>query len=674
MPLPNITSLCSLFIILIFPFVLLAKEPQQILELKTKLNNRDSTALDAALTKIDIANHYIYHDLDSATVYINHVIQGLTNEAFILPDTFYRHFLIKAWTHQGKGELTKAKLYMNKAIDKAQYNKSRDSQLELIMNYGSLLVQTRDPGILDFVSRELPKVDTTLGQADYVLYSLLHQYESQAYAQQERYEQAIRSLLKISSAQFLKKVPNYKYGIRSSLSKYMSFMGDESTAAIQLEGALKDTLFKHQKRQVYFDLCELKLKVDSLTVAEKYLSSFKGYAGNTNQDKRDYHYLMSKIAHLKGDSIAAYNNINLAQRYQMEIEDNQKLLDIILLKAAFNEKAESVDEIGACVTQLDSLLRADKSLATSINMIQVSRFKLLHKFLESDQSLASDFAAYEASQANLINKKIDPDLIAAVLDFDNKEKSHEINQLTQANAIKDLHLEKQSSRLKWTIGFLTLLSMVSIGLYRINLERKRKNERIIAEKQVLEKKAAEKKLLAEKALAEKKRLAEETIVEKKRLAEEATAEKIRLEHLAAAERKRLEEQQNKLKNRVNLIEQSKLNLEKELAATRNSNKIDSITINTPTKVHKIKTDQLMYVAATNDGTKFYLKDSSFWVVMPLKDVLKQLPESQFIRVFRSTVVNVDFITAVNSKYIVLENGQELAMGRTYKDEVRKRVG
>ncbi len=663
MPLQCYMSLFIAIFLLILPPLSFAQELDQLSKLKTKLKTDDVTALDSAYTNIAIANTYVYHDLDSATVYIDNVLCGDIAKEFILPDTFYTHFLIKAWTHQGKGELTEAKFYMNKAIDRAQNVKSRDSRLELIMNYGSLLVQTRDTGILDFVAKELPKVDTTKSEADYILYNLLHQYESKAYAQQEDYERAIRSLLKISSAEFLKNVPNYKYGIRSSLSKYMAFMGDENTAAIQLETALKDTLYNHQKRQVYYDLCVLKLDLDSLASAEKHFDSFGAFAGNTDLDMRDFHFLASKLALAKGDTYNALQNMDLSMRHQREIEDNQKLLDVILLKASLAEKKSDIGDIGECVTQVDSLMKIDKSLSTSINMTQVSRLKLLHKFLESDGSLASDFAAYEVSQANLVKKKIDPDLVAAVLAFDNKEKLYEINQLTQSNATKDLHLKQQSYKLNWTIAFLFLLIVLSLVLYHLSAERKRKNERIIAEKQLLEKKANEKRLHAERELAEKKRLAEEALVEKKRL-----------ERIAAEERKRLEAQQNKLKNRVNQIEQSKLHLEKELAATLNHHKTDSITINTSTKVHKIKIDQLMYLTAENDGTKFHLKGKCFWLGMSLKEVMKQLPEIQFVRIFRSTIVNVDFISAVNSKYIVMESGEELAMGRTYRDRVKKLVG
>lgn len=103
-------------------------------------------------------------------------------------------------------------------------------------------------------------------------------------------------------------------------------------------------------------------------------------------------------------------------------------------------------------------------------------------------------------------------------------------------------------------------------------------------------------------------------------------------------------------------------------------KTKNIVFSTKTKTYKVKSDQLMYAVAENDGTRLYLEDKNFWLVLPFKKVIKQLPAYQFIQIFRSTIVNLDYINTVKSKMVILENGVELALSRTYKDEVKLRIG
>ena len=427
----NIRSYITV-ILIVLPFVFYAQESNQITELKVKLKEENTSSLDSAFTKVNLAFSYIYHDLDSATVYIDNVLDGVRLNEFVLPDTFHKHLLIKAWTHQGKGELSAAKTYMNKAIEKAKYAKRRDTHAELIMNYGSLLVQTRDTSTLDFVERELPKVDTTLGKADYVLYTLLHQYESKVYAQQEDYERAIKVLLKISSAKFLKNIPNYKYGIRTSLSEYTAFMGDYLTAAKQLEQALTDTLHSHQRKEIYYLLSDLNVKLDSYRVARHYTMLYENMTPHTNIHKRNICYLNACHLYSENKFDKALAQIDSSLYYQKSFEDNQKLLDIILVKASLCEKKRNINLLKQCTTSLDSLLNKYSYLNTIKNLTAVSRMKLLYKLLSPQESATAEFSTYEKMNNKLVNKKINPQLVAAVLAFDNQEQQYEIDQLLQA--------------------------------------------------------------------------------------------------------------------------------------------------------------------------------------------------------------------------------------------------
>ena len=97
MPNDKINSIfIGIFLWAMLPFGVYSQSNPDIDLLKLKLAEKDKTALDSAYTKIQLANYFIYHDLDMATVYIDAVLDGVAQKDFILPDTFYRHLLIKA--------------------------------------------------------------------------------------------------------------------------------------------------------------------------------------------------------------------------------------------------------------------------------------------------------------------------------------------------------------------------------------------------------------------------------------------------------------------------------------------------------------------------------------------------------------------------------------------------
>jgi hypothetical protein len=636
----------------LFSFSLLGQPSPNLDSLRQSLAVK-TTTLDSAFINIELANYYIYHNLDSATTYIDVVLDGVEKDHFVLPDTFYKHLLIKAWTHQGKQEFTQAKAFLREALVRTESCKRRDTKLELLMNYSSLLVQTRDSSAMRFIDRELPRVDTTLGKSDYIMYSILHQHKSRIYAQQDDYENAIKILLYVAGERFLKEVPGYRYGVRTSLSEYLAYMGDRENAIKQLHLVLEDTLYNYQRKDIYHELCRLNITKDSLETAQYYLDTYWSLSPHTNADKRGFYYLSAGILKAKGEYDLATVAVDSARRYQNKIENNQYLLDLMLLKASLCEKLLDKQAMLECIVAIDSVLTMDASLATSKNLAALDRIKLLSVFLESDTAMLANFAAYEASHAQLVKKKIDPKLVAALLDYNNEEQQYQIHQLSQSKVQQDAFMGGQSKKLKCAIGIAAIFSLLSGYLYRRNIIRKQSEATLQAEK------------------IETERIA---LLERQQMKESVTAEKERLARAAETERQRLKAEQIALKDRVENIEQSKLELEKELVAKFNLPLLDVFTITTKTKVHKIKIDHLMYVVAENDGTRFYFLDKKMFLILSLKEVIRQLPDSHFVRIFRSTVVNVGFIAAVNSKYIVLENGEELAMSRTYREEVKRRVG
>jgi len=617
MPKVKINSIIlKIFLWAMLPFGVYSQSYSDIESLKLKLAEKDKTALDSAYTKIQLANYFIYHDLEVATLYIDSVLDGIAQKDYILPDTFHKHLLIKAWTHQGKQQFEEANQYVDQAMFVARDNKNRDDKLELLMNKGALLLQTKNSNLLDFVEQQLQEVDTTLSKADYIMYTLLHQYKSRAYALEEDYEGAIKTLLKVSDSNFLNKIPSYKYGIRSTLSTYIAFLGDNETAAKQLQMALKDKLHKHQEKQIYYDLCQLKINTDSTASASKYVELFHAITPHTQVDRRDYHYLSASIKNHDTNYALSLSHIDSALLLQDGIQNNQKLLDVILLKASICEKMKRKNSMLACVQMIDSIMAKDESLATTINNTRVSKVRLLNMFLQSNTPYGKNFATYDSLNTKLVKKKIDPKLVAALLDYDNAEQAYQIIQLAQTNASMNERLGIISDRLQFSLVCALVLPLI-LGFiyYRIFIRKGNTVQRSSEQERESNKQTP--------------------------VLPEPTNSKV----------------QNDEKGKL------------EVSKVRS----EFMAIITKSKVHKIKIDQLLYMSAENDGTRFYLKAKEFFIIIPLKEVAKQLPDNHFIRIFRSTIVNINCIQLVDSKHIVLENGKKLVMSRTYKENVKRRL-
>lgn len=90
---------------------------------------------------------------------------------------------------------------------------------------------------------------------------------------------------------------------------------------------------------------------------------------------------------------------------------------------------------------------------------------------------------------------------------------------------------------------------------------------------------------------------------------------------------------------------------------------------------KIDIDSIKYIQGLKDYIKIYTSksDKAILTLSSFKDILSKLPSSNFIRVHRSFVVNIDFITALQKTKIIVD-GIHIPIGDTYKEDVVKRFG
>jgi DNA-binding LytR/AlgR family response regulator len=87
--------------------------------------------------------------------------------------------------------------------------------------------------------------------------------------------------------------------------------------------------------------------------------------------------------------------------------------------------------------------------------------------------------------------------------------------------------------------------------------------------------------------------------------------------------------------------------------------------------HKVHLSEILYIEALDDYIKIYRKNKPRLVARSsLKNILSQLPESEFIRVHRSYVINTNHVESISLKNVQIE-GVSIPVGDTYKQYIHK---
>lgn len=113
----------------------------------------------------------------------------------------------------------------------------------------------------------------------------------------------------------------------------------------------------------------------------------------------------------------------------------------------------------------------------------------------------------------------------------------------------------------------------------------------------------------------------------------------------------------------------------ELKSNKKNGKSPSITpdyffVNADYSMVKINFSDIIYIEGLKDYLKIHLKSAAHPLVtrMPMKTIEEELPASKFIRIHKSYIVSVAFITAIR-KSSVFVGSLELPLGDTYREAV-----
>jgi DNA-binding LytR/AlgR family response regulator len=98
-------------------------------------------------------------------------------------------------------------------------------------------------------------------------------------------------------------------------------------------------------------------------------------------------------------------------------------------------------------------------------------------------------------------------------------------------------------------------------------------------------------------------------------------------------------------------------------------------VNADYSLVKINTADVIYIEGLKDYIKIHLKSAQHPVVtrMPMKAIEEELPANQFIRIHKSYIVSVSYITSIRKSSVFIDS-LELPLSDTYRDAVSAMTG
>ncbi|MFC2121658.1 LytR/AlgR family response regulator transcription factor [Bacteroidota bacterium] len=134
--------------------------------------------------------------------------------------------------------------------------------------------------------------------------------------------------------------------------------------------------------------------------------------------------------------------------------------------------------------------------------------------------------------------------------------------------------------------------------------------------------------------------------------------------------------------RINLMLDKLQNNKSEIQASRKQfNKEDSVFVKLTNSYHFIRINTIIKIEAADDYSKVFLQDDkNFLVLKSMKEWENRLPESNFLRIHRSTLINIEMVEKIepwfnNSFKVYLKNiGDPVMMSRRYFAKIKDLLG
>lgn len=99
---------------------------------------------------------------------------------------------------------------------------------------------------------------------------------------------------------------------------------------------------------------------------------------------------------------------------------------------------------------------------------------------------------------------------------------------------------------------------------------------------------------------------------------------------------------------------------------------ESILVKSGTQTFQIETADIFYIEGAGNYITFYTKKGRIMTLLPLNDILKQLPTSAFARIHKSYIISLKHIGIIERARVII-NDKPIPIGITYREQFAKTI-
>lgn len=101
-------------------------------------------------------------------------------------------------------------------------------------------------------------------------------------------------------------------------------------------------------------------------------------------------------------------------------------------------------------------------------------------------------------------------------------------------------------------------------------------------------------------------------------------------------------------------------------------RVDFMFVKSEQKLVKVKFSEIEFIEGMKDYVKIFTKEKVIITLLTMKFFESNLPPTDFIRIHKSYIVNVDAIRSISGNEVEMKNSK-LPIGSIYKDNLLKRI-
>ncbi len=99
---------------------------------------------------------------------------------------------------------------------------------------------------------------------------------------------------------------------------------------------------------------------------------------------------------------------------------------------------------------------------------------------------------------------------------------------------------------------------------------------------------------------------------------------------------------------------------------------DYMTVKADYKLNRINFNDLLYIEGQHEYVTFHLRERKITALYSLKKLEEELPEKQFLRVHKSFIINLNYVTQNDTANILLGD-ISIPIGGSYKESVKTKL-